>query len=93
MQTKVVELKNGSRVILYLNETTGEWLANKDKATDDFHAAVMNGTSKQARTIRKYYSESTIQYTREKIRSMVNKDLKNIDLLYDTIVNEILNNR
>lgn len=93
MRTKVISLKNGSRSILYKNETTGEWTLDKTKAIDNFHKLVIEGKDKKARVIRKYYSEITISYTRDKIREMVNRNEKNVDLLYDTIINEVLTKR
>lgn len=93
MKTRIVSLKTGKQSILYKNEDTGEWLLDRSKAHDMFHIEIIEGTSKKARIIRKYYSENTIPYTRTKIREMINKDIKNIDLLYDTIINEILAKR
>lgn len=90
MKTKVVPLNNGSKVILYKNEMTGEWLKDKSKASDNFQKYIIESNEKKARTIRQYYSGITISYTRNKIREMINNDIKNIDSLYDTIVNEII---
>lgn len=90
MKSKVISLKTGSKSVLYKNEMTGEWSLDKTKAADNFHKLIVEGDSKKSRVIRKYYSEITIEYTRSKIREMINRDPKNIDLLYDTIINEIL---
>jgi hypothetical protein len=92
LKTKLVNLKTGSRTILYKNETTGVWSSSKEKALDLFHSLILDSASpdeKRIRTIRRYYSE-TNEYNRTKIREMVNRDEKNIDLLYDTIINLIL---
>lgn len=90
MKTKIVETNN-TKVTLYLDESTGKWVLSKEKATDLFHKRILESDDKKARTIRRYYSESTIDYTRSKIREMVNTG--KIDQLYDTIINEILGNK
>lgn len=92
MKTKVVDLKDGSKTILFKNENTGMWVTSKEKATDNFHSLIIDNTepTKMIRVVKRYYVESTNEYTRDKIRAMVNRDVKNIELLYDTIINEIL---
>lgn len=94
MKTKIVNIKVASgnkEVLLYQNENTGKWTSNKTEALDCFHSLVMDSADKRARVIKKYYSECVIEYTRNKIRSMVNEG--KIDQLYDTIINEIIQNR
>lgn len=93
MKTKLVELRDGSKTTLFKNELTGQWVSSKEKALDVFHELILDEKepSKMVRVIKRYYSESTNEYTRNKIRAMVNRDpQRNIVLLYDTIINEIL---
>jgi hypothetical protein len=89
MQTKIVLIDNFQH-ILYKNERTGKWCADINEAKDYFYRSVMNSDDKKSRVIRKFYCESTIPYTREKIREMVNRDKGNIDTLYDAIINSKL---
>lgn len=93
MKTKLVELRDGSKTTLFKNEVTGRWVTSKEKAVDVFHELILDAKepTKMVRVIRRYYSETTNEYTREKIREMVNRDPeRNVVLLYDTILNEIL---
>ena len=92
MKTKIVNVDN-QQVILYKNENTGLWHADKTEAIDYFHQSVMESNDVKAKTIRKYYCESTVPYTRNKIREMINRDEGNLDQLYDTIVNFKLENK
>lgn len=85
MKTKVV-LIEGFQHILYKNERTGKWHADKNEAFDYFHEYVMESDSRKARVIKQFYCENTIPYTREKIREMVNRDEGNLDQLYDAII-------
>lgn len=87
MRTKVIELKTGGKMRLYLNEEDGTWSRFKNEALDVFHKKIINGVSKKAKVIRQYYSKCTIPHTRNKIREMVNESDKKMNLLYETIIN------
>lgn len=85
MRTKIIALRTGDKVTLYMNEETNMWVRSVNEAQDVFYKKVLNGTTKEARTIRKYYSGCTIPHTRKKIRQMVNEG--KIDQLCQTIIN------
>jgi len=86
MRTKVVNLKTGDRVMLYYNEDTSSWTQFKNEAQDVFHKRILKGSDKKAHVIRRYYSKSTVEHTRQKIREMVNESDEKMNLLYQTIL-------
>ncbi len=89
MRTKVVSLKNGSRVVLYFSESDMKWVADRDQAADDFYRQILIGTSSKAKTIRKYYYEATVMYTRKKLKNMINDG--KIDQAYNLVVTALIN--
>lgn len=86
MKTKIVTIDD-QKIKLFKNETDGKWYNEQSQAVDYFHQYVMNSDDRKARTIRQYYCESTVEYTRNKIREMINREKGNLDQLYDTIIN------
>jgi len=86
MQTKVVELRNGSRLVLYMSEETGQWTSDKDSASDNFYKYIITGNTKQSKVIREYYYNQTIEYSRNKLKTMINEDSNNIKRAYDLVV-------
>jgi hypothetical protein len=86
MRTKIVTLKSGDRITLYLNEDTNEWTRFKEEAQDVFHKQILEGIDNKARVIRKYYASSKSLLARKKIRDMVNESPEKMDLLYETII-------
>ena len=93
MKTKVVKLRTGNRVVLYFSEDQKKWVSDKDIASDNWHKYILKGESKQSRTIANYYRECSIDYTRSKIKTMVNESMDNIPRVYDLVIAALVNRR
>lgn len=90
MKTKVIKLRSGERLVLYMSESTGKWTSDKDLASDNFYKYVITGKGKQARTIKQYYYECTVDWTKTKIKEMINEDTSGIEKAYNMVVDLLI---
>jgi len=98
MKSKDVLLKTGKTVTLWFNEGTGQYVLDKKLASSNFQKYILgehtcdNCTNKQKMSIREYYNNSS-NINKDKIKTMINEDIKKVELVYNIILESIINKK
>ena len=101
MNFKTIRLNTGKDVTLWLDESDGRYILDKRKAEEsesNFQKYIVNeclGTicSRSRRTsILEYYNDST-NINKAKIKEMINQDTKKIELVYNLVLESIINKK
>lgn len=102
MQSKKIILNDGREVTLWLIENSGKYtldkeLASKNTLNENFQVFIIDGapsdkcSNKQRTSIIEYYETSSIMM-QEKIKSMINEDINKVELVYNIILESLINN-
>jgi len=98
MKTKEILLKTGSTVTLWLDESTGKYILDKNvaaSAESNFNKYILGNIKTQycntneRLSILKYYEESS-EITQRKVKQMINENIKKIELVYNVVLDSII---
>ncbi len=100
MKNKKIILKTGETITLWLDESSGAYILDKEKAElseSNFQRYIIEEdesvcSNKYRTSILEYYNKST-SLTKRKIVSMINEDIKKIELVYNIVLDSIINKK
>ena len=100
MTYKNVTLKTGASVRLYLNETSGQYTLDEEEAKQsisNFRKCIIEENEeicgrKYRTSILEYYNCSS-KIVQQKIEEMINKDIKKLELVYNIVLESIINKK
>ena len=103
VKSKTKKLHNGKAITLWLNEETNQWVLDKnialcavsnfskyiDNYVEDVIIEGIDITLNKVSSIRQFYVTAP-EYTQFKIKTMINEDIKKIDIVHSYILEKII---